>query len=140
MPFDYRTQKQRQRAEADWLAEQRHPKRLRGNPDEGQTDTEDDPMDAGQGTSVPAQAPTTLARAATTQKNGRTDGSETSVDPIAEVKLRPFHDTQDTILVYYNSGRDNAITSANSSAGVWSFGVRLNSICSTQISFNCFFF
>ena len=139
--FDYRRSRDRYQAEADYLERMRHPngepeeKRARtGNMRGSRGDVEVIPPDddmgqgAGTGTSTPEMAPRGGALTLRSAKGGRTDGSETSVDPIAEVKLRPFHNTQDVIMPFYISGRDNAITSANSAAGTYSFAIRLNSV------------
>jgi hypothetical protein len=87
-------------------------------------------MDAGTGVNLPGEAPPG-ARAITTTsagRGGRTDGAETAVDPIAEVKLRPFHETQDTLLPFYGVTRGlNVQASINGSAGVKNYSFRLNS-------------
>ena len=59
---------------------------------------------------------------------GRTDGSETHVDPIAEVKLRPFHNTQDTLMIFHTTGRSLSVAATDDVNGVASFAIRLNSI------------
>ena len=65
-------------------------------------------------------------------RGGRTDGSETHVDRIAEVKLRPFHDTQDVIMPYVSRTEKYFTIAASSTAtGQSSIAIRLNSIYDT---------
>lgn len=135
MPFDWRTESERRRAERaaydrDRQAERDESNRktaaprLRGRP----AVIEDDDMDAGTGTSTPADAPIGSRAITTTSagRGGRTDGAETAVDPIGEVKLRPFHETQDTLLPFYGLSRDVPVQ-ASVETGVVKYTFRLNS-------------
>lgn len=131
---DTRTIRERQAAER--IGMERDKQRLRDasgrgtNPEanKGPNVIDDDPNDdPGTGTSAAANLMGKSAGA------GRTDGSETTVSPIAECKLRPYHDTQDVILPYsYTSSV--ALTASTASAGQGSFAIRLNSIYDVQIA------
>ncbi|KAH9124338.1 hypothetical protein LEN26_008350 [Aphanomyces euteiches] len=61
-------------------------------------------------------------------KGGRTDGSESGVDPFYAPRLRPFMDTQNTILPYYKSGLSLTLASGATSTAVKNFTIRINSI------------
>ena len=146
MPFDNRSERDRYRAEAEYLERMRHPngepenKRLRGGGDSRDPPDvippDDVDMDAGTGTSTPGMAP--LARSMGGSSGGRTDGSETAVDPITDVKLRPFRETQNVVMPFYITERDNALTSADSAAGMFKFAIRLNSSydCLTDVVYS----
>jgi hypothetical protein len=71
------------------------------------------------------------------QDAGRTEGSESAVAPIAEIKLRPFHETQDTVMPYYFT-ETKTMTNEDAVAGQISYAVRLNSIvdCLGSASFS----
>lgn len=58
---------------------------------------------------------------------GRTEGSETAVDPWSMAKLRPFAETQNTIMPYVARGTI-AIATGTAASSVGSFAFRLNSI------------
>ena len=60
-------------------------------------------------------------------KTGRTDGSETHVDPWKLAKLRPFPETQNCIMPYMTRG-SLTIAAGTTSTSVGSFAFRLNSI------------
>lgn len=81
---------------------------------------DNEPMDAGNGVSL-------MSTSSTRGTNGRSDGSETSVDIPRNPRLRAFKETQDVIMPWYNTGTFN-IDASNTSAGQNAFGFRLNSI------------
>lgn len=58
---------------------------------------------------------------------GRTDGSETGVDPFYAPRLRPFMDTQNTIHPMYRTGNWTLAT-GNTSTSVKTMTIRINSI------------
>lgn len=60
-------------------------------------------------------------------RTGRTDGSETGVDPFYAPRLRPFNDTQNAILPYYYTGSQTLATGTGALA-VKAVSIRLNSI------------
>lgn len=77
-------------------------------------------MAGGDGDIVPAS---NLRMAA----NGRANGHETSVDPVRQPVLRPFRETQNTILPWYGTGNSVSLATGTTETAVKTFGFRLNS-------------
>lgn len=99
-------------------------KRLRGSDE-----------NAGTSDDVDMAGPTAMARAS---GPGRHDGSETKVSPVNAVVLRPFMDTQNTILPYYHAPPAGfSLTTTTQATRVSGFSIRLNSIwdCVSHINF-----
>lgn len=69
----------------------------------------------------------TMTAASARSSGGRTDGSETHVDPFYAPRLRPFMDTQNTINPMYRTG-SLTIASGTTSTSVAHFSIRINSI------------
>ena len=96
------------------------------------TDGDDDMHDIDtQSPVVAAPAPSAggLVRAGAGIRPGRTDGSETGIDRIGEVKLRPFHDTQDVIMPYTSRDANLVqLAASDGPTGQGSFAIRINSI------------
>ncbi|KAH9107643.1 hypothetical protein LEN26_006147 [Aphanomyces euteiches] len=111
----------RDRRKREQAYQERHAqeKRLRGSANEEKI------SDEGAGTSADVEMAIT-ASSGTTGGN-RQDGSETAVDPFYAPRLRPFNDTQNTILPFYKTGTINLGTSDGAIA-VGNFAIRLNSI------------
>ena len=139
--FDWRTEKERRKAEME-----RNPPRLRGidtiepvEPDQKKRKIDDtagtsDDVDMADA-APPTDGDMSLA-AARSGGSGRTDGSESSVDPFRHYRIHPFNETQNCIMPYYTQG---AMTLAATTTGtsVGSIALRLNSIydCLTITTF-----
>jgi len=140
--YDYRTQKERSKAEAERNRARGGPnmqpvedksrpsKRLRGNSPEEEPLPADDPMDddAGTGTSLALAAP--AARTFGGGRTGRTDGSETGVDPFIHYRINPFNETQNAIMPYWAAG-SLSLQVGTGSTSIATLALRLNSIYDT---------
>ncbi|KAG9416296.1 hypothetical protein AC1031_000691 [Aphanomyces cochlioides] len=105
------------------------PQRLRGSqgtPGNPASVPPDDD-DAGTSEDVDMALGVSFASATGNGRVGRTDGSETSVDPFSSVRLRPFMDTQNSQHPFYMTGSVTLDTSTGTGA-VKEVGFRLNSI------------
>lgn len=113
--------KQKQREEA--AKKEQEKKR----PAEGDANTnsskEQKTGDGEAGSSGNTENATNLMRSSAT---GRTDGSETSVDPVRHEVLRPFAKTMNCIMPFYRAG--GLATIVDNTTNVVAFSIRLNSI------------
>lgn len=130
MPSDYQTNVRLYGAKkANEIAEQDSNKRqkLRGNepapaptPRNPDVVPPNDPDDPGAGTSEDVEM-------ASFGGGGRTDGSESSVDPWGNARLRPYQETQNCIMPYYAHGT-LTIATGTAASSVAALALRLNSI------------
>lgn len=120
--FDYRTERQRRQAEDDHYAKRKklgdEPPRIPAEAPRGQETFTD--YSAGTTDDVEMAPSGERSMAA-----GRTDGSETSVDPFRHYRLLPFNDTQNCIMPYQRLG---SLTIAAGTNNVATLVMRLNSI------------
>lgn len=100
---------------------------LRGYAGIGAGTTEDVDLADVPSNAPPSDPPAIVSANMTSAPGGRTDGSETSVDPFYAPRLRPFMDTQNTIHPFYMTGSVQLDTTIGSGA-VKQVGFRLNSI------------
>lgn len=85
------------------------------------------PASAPPATEPPSGPPAVVQSFGASNSGGRTDGSETSVDPFYAPRLRPFMDTQNTIHPMYRNF-SSSIASGSASTAVKHFSIRINSI------------